>query len=78
MIYYRVATVKLHKDCDCGCFIPLVNKRSDASDKDLCCLKCHHCFDGDLRLLLDNGQFVLMKHLTAGQRILTGKSESYF
>ena len=63
--------------CNCGCYDPLANS-IDSFDPEGCCLLCPRgidtCFPGESRLLLDNGQTVEMKHLRAGQRILTGKS----
>ena len=72
-------TTVIHKKCKCGCYDINDNDPSKA-DKDLCCINCPDppsCFPGESRLLLDNGQTVEMKDVRAGQRILTGKSDSY-
>ena len=50
----------------CGCQKSTIGK---------CCSSC--CFPEDAQLLLDTGEHVLVKHLTAGQRVLTGKCETY-
>ena len=55
-----------------------MHDKVEDTDWEGCCKFCRVssssiCFPGDSQLALDNGQFVKMKDLKVGQRILTGK-----
>ncbi|XP_041360543.1 desert hedgehog protein B-like [Gigantopelta aegis] len=53
--------------CQCGCVDHIAGQAYKP-----CCTICD-CFPGDARLLLDNGNVVVMKDLRSGYRILTVK-----